>query len=253
MIPDYPTPDLSVQLRELWKLSFGDDDVFLDHFFSTGFSPERCRCVVNEGRLLAALYWFDCQYQEETYAYLYAVATHPDFRHQGIIHYLLADTHQLLEQKGYAGALLVPGDEGLRKMYTSIGYQDCTTINTVVSASQPSDVLIHPVDREEYQKLRQNLLPKDGVIQEGACLKFLETQYKFYAGTGFVMCAAPKNDQILEAAEYLGNTDMIPGILCALGYAIGTFRIPGTTIPFAMLYPIKKEAAVPGYFGLAMD
>ena len=253
MIPEYPTPQLSTQLRELWKLAFGDDDVFLDHFFSTGFSEKRCRCMVCEGKLAAALYWFDCDYQGEKYAYLYAVATHPDFRHRGLLHYLLADTHQLLTELGYAGALLVPGSEDLRGLYTSIGYRTCTGICNLLSASQPVTVPIHSVDYQEYQKLRRTYLPQDGVIQEGACMQFLETQAKFYTGPGFVLCASGESTEMLQGIEYLGDTDIVPGILCALGYSHGTFRVPGDRIPFAMVYSLKKDAPVPGYFGLALD
>ena len=254
MIPDYPKPQLSVQLRQLWKTSFGDDDVFLDHFFSAGFSPDRCRCIVNEdGTLPAALYWFDAEYQGETFAYLYAVATDPRFRHQGILRYLLADTHQLLASRGYAGTLLVPGDDGLRQMYAAMGYETCTGLNTIICASQPVTVLIHPVDQEEYRKLRRTYLPKNGVIQEGPSLSFLETQCRFYTGPGFVMCARPKNPQLLEVPEYLGDTELLPGVLCALGYPMGTFRFPGSAIPFAMVHPLKKDAPIPGYLGLAFD
>ena len=254
MIPDYPTPVLSVQLRELWKISFHDDDVFLDHFFNTGFAPDRCRCIVNEeGILLSALYWFDTQYQGETYAYLYAVATDPAFRHQGILHYLMEDTKKLLKNRGYAGILRVPGDENLRKLYETMGFETCSQINTVVCTSQPETVPIHAVDQAEYGRLRKAYLPKDGVIQEGENLSFLETQCRFYAGTGFVLCARPRDEHTLEVPEFLGDTAHLPGILCSLGYTAGSFRTPGTTIPFAMIHLLKKEAPVPGYFGLSFD
>ena len=254
MIPDYPTEDLSVQLRSLWKVSFGDDDVFLDHFFSTGFSKDRCRCIVNEeGKLLSALYWFDCEYEGETFAYLYALATDPEFRHKGILKYLLADTYTVLKERGYAGALLVPADEELRKMYASMGFFDCTAANTLISASQPVTVLTHAIDREEFAKLRKKYLPKNGALQEGPSLAFLETQYKFYTGPGFVMCARPKTEALLEVAEYLGDMEVIPGVLCALGYPMGTFRTPGDAIPFAMGFAIKKDAVFPGYLGFAFD
>ena len=254
MIPDYPKPELSAQMRSLWKTSFGDDDVFLDNFFSAGFSPDRCRCIVSEeGKLLSILYWFDTEYEGETFAYLYAVATDPQYRRQGLFPYLLADTRQLLESRGYAGILLVPGDEDLRKMYVHRGFETCTGISTMISASKPVTVPIHQIDREEYRKLRRNLLPKNAVIQEGANLNFLSTQYKLYTGPGFVMCARPKTEQVLEVGEYLGNTELLPGILCALGFPMGTFRIPGDALPFAMLLPIKKDAKIPGYFGLAFD
>lgn len=253
MLPDYPTPQLSVQLRQLWKVSFGDDDVFLDHFFSTGFSPDRCRCVVSEGRLLAALYWFDGEYEGNTYAYLYAVATDPDFRRRGIIRYLMEDTRQVLENRGYAGILLVPGDDGLRQMYRTMGYEDCSTVSTLISASQPVTSLVHPIDRQEYAKLRRTYLPRNGLIQEGSSLSFLETQCKFYTGPGFVMCAAPRSEELLQVPEFLGDVEEIPGVLCALGYPMGSFRVPGDSIPFAMCLQLKKDAPVPGYVGLAFD
>ena len=253
MIPDYPTPQLSTQLRNLWKLAFGDDDVFLDHFFSTGFSEKRCRCMVSDGVLAAALYWFDAEYQGEKYAYLYAVATHPDFRHQGLLHYLLADTHQLLTSLGYAGAMLVPGSEELRGLYTSIGYRTCTGICSLFSASQPVTVPIHSVDWQEYQKLRREYLPAGGLLQEEDSLRFLQTQAKFYTGPGFLLCAAPESTDLMRGIEFLGDTAVVPGILCALGYSHGNFRTPGDKIPFAMIYPLKKDAPVPGYLGLAFD
>ena len=241
-------------MRTLWKTSFGDDDVFLDHFFSAGFSPERCRCVVNEeGKLLSIVYWFDTRYEGETFAYLYAAATDPDFRRQGLLRYLLADTHRLLKDRGYAGALLVPGDEGLRQMYRSMGYVNCTTISTLISASKPMTVPVHSIDREEYGKLRRTYLPKGGVIQEEENLRFLETQCRFYTGAGFVMCAVPKNEETLSVPEFLGNTEVIPGVLCALGYPLGTFRVPGPSLPFAMVFPFRKGVALPGYLGLAFD
>ena len=134
-----------------------------------------------------------------------------------------------------------------------MGYEDCTTISTVISASQPVTVLVHPIDPEEYGKLRKKYLPKGGVIQEGASLNFLSTQYTFYTGPGFVMCAAPKTPDLLLAAEYLGDTEVIPGVLCALGYAMGSFRVPGATTPFAMICPFRKDSPRPSYFGLSFD
>ena len=67
------------QLRQLWRQAFGDTDAFLDIFFSTAFSPERCRCVLADGAV-AALYWFSCQSDGQPLAYLYAVATSQKFR-----------------------------------------------------------------------------------------------------------------------------------------------------------------------------
>ena len=39
----YANENLIPGLRELWKKAFGDTDEFLDLFFSTAYSPDRCR------------------------------------------------------------------------------------------------------------------------------------------------------------------------------------------------------------------
>ena len=253
MIPEYPNAGLIPSLRELWKLSFGDTDAFLDDFFRTGYSESRCRCAVQDGRAAAALYWFDAQYQGQKFAYLYAVATHPDFRRQGLIHYLIADTHRLLADLGYAGAMLVPADEGLRQMYAAMDYEDCTTVSQFVTASLAEDVSMHPINRQEYEQLRPRFLPRDGMIQAGPGLDFLDTMAKFYTGPDFLMCCAPMDDHTLRGIEYLGNPGAAPGILCALGYAQGVFLTPGQKLPYAMLCPLQKDCPRPGYLGLALD
>ena len=81
-------PASLLPLRELWKEAFGDSDDFLDSFFGAAFSPERCRCAEEEGKLLGALYWFDVQVRQQKYAYLYAIATAKDSRGKGVCHAL---------------------------------------------------------------------------------------------------------------------------------------------------------------------
>ena len=91
---DKPNPTQIPALRNLWKEAFGDTDAFLDTFFSTAFSEERCRLVTIEVDVAAALYWFDCLYMDQSAAYSYAVATATAYRGQGICHKLMADTSQ---------------------------------------------------------------------------------------------------------------------------------------------------------------
>lgn len=97
---DRPVPEQLPQLRQLWKVSFGDSEEFLDSFFSLAFAPERCRCVTEAGQLTAALYWFDCSCRGEKMAYLYAVATAEASRGQGLCRALMEDTHGHLRKLG---------------------------------------------------------------------------------------------------------------------------------------------------------
>ena len=87
------TPDCRhiPELRSLWKTAFGDEDAFLDAFFSTAYSPDRCRCIIEDDGIQAALYWFDASCAGHKFAYLYAVATDPAHRGKGLCRKLMED------------------------------------------------------------------------------------------------------------------------------------------------------------------
>lgn len=247
-----PTPGLELQLRRLWKDSFGDSDAFLDCFFSTAYSPERCRCLLADEELAAALYWFDVSCDGNKMAYLYAVATAPSCRGQGFCRALMESTHRHLAELGYHGTILVPDGESLTRMYAGMGYRPCCGIAEFFSAMGSDPVPLHRVDGAEYARLRRQLLPRGGVIQEEENLAFLETQAQFWAGLGFLL-AARREEDTLHGLELLGDTTAAPGILSALGTAYGDFRAPGGSKPFAMFLPLTPGTEAPSYFGLAFD
>lgn len=243
MKADYPTREQTGGLCKLWQEAFHDDDAFLDAFWSTAFSADRCRCITIDGEVAAALYWFDCRCDGAPMAYLYAVATAKKHRGKGLCRTLMEDTHALLKNLGYAGSILVPEEQGLFAMYEGMGYETFGGMDTVAcSAAQP--VALRKVSPEEYAGLRRQYLPERGAEQEG--LAFLGTFASFYAGSDFILAATEE-----LGLELLGNTEAIPGILGALEKNTGRFRIPGST-PFAMYHPLSNTPA-PSYFGLAFD
>lgn len=252
MLIEYPSPIHIPLLRQLWKTAFGDTDAFLDSFFRTAFSFDRCRCVLEENRVAAVLYWFDCSVEEEKTAYIYAVATHPDFRNRGLCRALMEDTHRLLAGRGYASAVLVPQKESLRTMYAGMGYRDMGGLDTAECTSGDTPVSLRAIGSEEFARLRRQFLPVGGVIQENENLAFLSEQLQFYTGSGFLLAAYAEKG-ILHGMELLGSASAAPGIVRALNCSSGHFRIPGNTLPFAMFHPLREDASVPAYFGFAFD
>ncbi len=248
---DYAARELEPQLRGLWKLSFDDSDDMIGAFFSTAYALERCRCITVEDRVAAALYWFDTECRGRKYAYLYAVATHPKYRRQGLCRALMADAHRILTQRGYEGALLMPAEAGLRRMYGAMGYRDCGGVSEF-SCGAGVPVPLRAVSAAEFAGLRRSFLPEGGVIQEKENLSYLASYAAFYAGTDFLLAACQENGQ-LRGLELLGNREAAPGIVSALGFAQGVFRTPGDSIPFAMFRPLKAGRNTPAYFGLAFD
>lgn len=242
-------------MRKLWQEAFGDGDAFLDSFFDTAYSPERARVARLDDAIIGVLYWFDCQYDNNKIAYVYAVATAKAQRGKGVCTSLMKNTHAHLKSLGYEGAILVPGSQALFEFYEKIGYKTCSSVSEIRVAAGVAPCAIRKIDKAEYLSLRRKYLPVGGVVQEGACLDFLETYATLYSGDDFLL-AAYKGDNALFGVELLGNTtsERAASITCALDARLARFRTPGEDKPFAMYYPLcDNYSLTPKYFGLAFD
>jgi len=249
---DYPVSSLLPQLRGLWKAAFGDEDDFLDAFYSTAYSPDRCRCLTIDGHIAAALYWFETCYQGARFAYIYGVATDPAFRGQGLCRTLMEDAREVLKNLGFDGIILYPATETLSSMYAKMGYTHWTTVTefTCQAAEEAEPLLL--VEKEEYAALRRMLLPEGSMIQERADLDLLASQAVFFSGSG-ILAAVTVMDEKLHCHELLGNVTKAPGILRSLGCETGFFRTPGSEKPFAMGISLTNNCPIPSYFGLSLD
>lgn len=249
---DHPSIQHMSQLRNLWQDAFGDSDAFLDSFFRTAYSLERCLCIFEEAQIAAVLYWIDCSLEDRNLAYIYAVVTSPSFRGRGLCRMLMENTHALLKKQGYAAAILVPQQESLRKMYAGMGYRNMGGLSEIICNAAETALPIRAVGPDEFAVLRRTMVPEGGILQEGAGLAFLAEQLQFYTGQDFLL-AAWEEKGVLNGVELLGNPDAAPGILNALGCRRGKFRIPGHDKPFAMIFPLQANVILPNYLGFAFD
>lgn len=245
------TTDIAA-LTALWQQAFGDEQAFIDRFFTTGFSPDRCNCLHRQGQLAAALYWFDCQWEGKRLAYIYGVATDRRFRGQGLCRELMELTHQQLAGLGYAGTVLVPAEPGLYAMYEKMGYRGFCHMEKQTVLPGVRTVPVRAVDWREYGGLRQRCLPENAIEQGGKTLEFLGTYARFYAFDGGVFCAAEENGT-LYIQEFLGERQQLAGILRTLGADKASVRLPGGDQPFAMYRSLTGDDGLPGYLGIALD
>ncbi|MBQ4641620.1 MAG: GNAT family N-acetyltransferase [Oscillospiraceae bacterium] len=244
--------DRIFSLRTLWKEAFGDTDVFLDSFFSTAFSPDRYHCLLDNNIPVSALYWLPCSLESRSIAYVYAIATKETHRGQGLCHRLMEETHQILQQQGYEGAILVPANPELFSLYGKLGYRVFCTCWEFVCEAADTSVPLRTLNVQDYACLRTKMLPKGGVTQEDCTLRFLQEQLSFYAGDGFLL-AATVEDGVLFCKELLGDTSLAAEIIRTLGCSRGRFRTPGSGRDFAMFLPLTEDCPTPEWFGLALD
>lgn len=233
MIIDNPRREDLPSLKRLWQQAFGDPQSYIESFFATGFSIERCRCLHKGGQLAAALYWFDARVAGQKAAYLYAIATEQSFRGKGLCHLLMASTHAFLQDRGYALAVLLPGSRELEGFYAAMGYRSFGCRSRVNHV--PEGGFGAPVTVYQYRQARQALLPSGAVEQTGAFYDFLRDQAVFYAGENFA--AAVSREAPQAVLEYLPARP-IPE---------GEGRIGG------MYLPLTENAPQPQYLGLGME
>ena len=249
MIIDNPSPRHIPALRQIWKQAFGDTDQFLDSFFETGFAYDRCWCVFQDQEPVAAVYLFDCRWQDKKVAYLYALAVEKSHQKQGLSRLLLADVHAKLRHAGYAGAIMEPATEGLRKYYERLGYRPFGGRRTVEVAAGDPAVPVTELAELAYGLLRKKYLPSGGVTQEGAFARMLQEQAICYGGEDFVAAVSKEDAFVLE---FLGNEIKIPGFLKTLGYEQAAVRLPGDGAT-AVYLDLTGQNQCPSYFGLPMD
>lgn len=244
----HPAPGDIPTLRRLWKEAFGDPDRFLDGFFRTGFSADRCRCTED---VSAALYWFDCTWMEKKLAYIYAVATKASHRGRGLCRALMEDTHRHLQALGYAGTILVPGDEGLFRLYEKLGYVSCCPRQTVTVAAGETAIPVTPVSADAYAALRKKQLPPNAIWQEDPTLPFLGTFSGFYTGHHFAFSGAVEGST-LYVQEFIGDMEQAPGIIAGFHCTSGKFPVSGGA-PYAMYRSLDGDASLPQYFGIPLN
>lgn len=240
------------QLRSLWKTAFGDEDAFLDAFFSTAFSPDRCACILSEDQIAAVFYWFDVSCQGQKFAYLYAVATDPAHRGRGLCRLLMADTAAHLTALGYHGLILVPQKEPLRAMYRKMGFSDCGRVSSFTAPPEDVPISLRRLTVGEYAARQRQLLSPGAIIQEGQNLDFLASYALFFEGDDW-LAAITIGEGRLICHELLGNPDAAYGLVAAFGCREGSFRIPGEELPFAQYRKLRPDCTEPSYFGLAFD
>lgn len=252
MTCNHPDQGQIPQLLSLWKTIFGEYGDFWEGFLDTAFSPERCLCLMENEEILASLTWMDGALENQKLAYVYAVMTHPAHRGRGLCRQLVEAAHRHLQRQGYAAALLVPADEGLRQMYHAMGYRSCIGFLEFTQKTGETPVSLRSLTTAEFALQRRAFLPEGGVRQEGSSLAFLARQEAFFQGEDFLLTAHIKGD-ILYATELLGNIAAAPGIVKTFGCQKGIFRTPGEERPFAMYYPLCPEAKAPRYLGFDFD
>ena len=117
-----------LQIKEIWKSCFGDDDETVDFYFENCFCYEDCYVNKTDGNVHAVLQMIPCEIVdgENKYfsKYMYAVCTHPSFQGRGLMSELINESINREFAKGVKAILCVPSTKRLFDFYYRFGFTE---------------------------------------------------------------------------------------------------------------------------------
>ena len=119
------------ELTALWTQAFEEPEAAAAFYYQNRFRPEDTLLWRQDGRIAAQLTLMRVTQGQETGYYIYAVATHKDFRGRGLARELDRFASEEIRARGGTFACLVPASESLFGMYEKFGYTPCFPIRTV--------------------------------------------------------------------------------------------------------------------------
>ncbi|MFI3305895.1 MAG: GNAT family N-acetyltransferase [Rikenellaceae bacterium] len=118
------------ECRRLWIDVFADEELFVDEFLTNHYRSSRMLRVATEGdnRYVSMLHIIEFESEIGRIAYIYGVATDRDYRGLGYARLLLQEALHIIEEEGFAAAMLIPGEEWLQGYYAKFGFANSSKV-----------------------------------------------------------------------------------------------------------------------------
>lgn len=165
-----------IDQKKIWKICFGDEDAYIDFYFSNKYNEDETALLLYNGKIAAMATMIPGNMvmpsgKRQELSMLYAIATHPDYQGKGFSTQIIEFCNTHLLQKGIDLSILVPAEESLFDFYSKRGYKEAFYIREIVlSDSQISkftinmeqEISIGAIEANEYNERRRKLL--EGVL-----------------------------------------------------------------------------------------
>ena len=155
-------------LKKLWKEGFGDEDRYIDLFFSKRFKPENTFAYMEKGFPVSIASVLEASlYHNGTFIpawYIYGVTTSSSYRGKG---YGTAVIEHI--NKMYPAAFLVPSSEDLIAFYIRRGFLPAFSMKELVFHGndlniKEKNIKSETVFPDEYKNIRDSCFTKNGYI-----------------------------------------------------------------------------------------
>lgn len=192
------------KLRQIMKIVFGDNDLYLDHFFHYKYKNNALIYELNE-EIAGIAFILDTIMNNEPISYVYGCATLPEYRGKGIMTEILSFAYQNKCAQNFSALCLVPASDHLFKYYRKLGFRDYfyhkkTSYSlSDFSSLKVSGFSLRPLSPSQYFTLKNQdfylnnsliwdvkhyeLVEKEYIVEKGGFFEIIENQKRI--GIGF--------------------------------------------------------------------
>ena len=275
------------QVKTLWRDVFGDSAESIDFYFSNRHENQNMLVADVDGVIAGMLTMLPLMLgfgrEIRPGRYIYAVATAPTYRKQGISTQLLVYCHTYMAKNNETAAVLTPASESLFSFYGKRGYETVFYNNRITLPSSglpvcPQDAVCTLCTVEDFYRIRgaffsdSRLFVRWGKEQLAYIAKSAQAfgdgvyYFRTLKGEGYAFCGwrGPRiyiREIALIHMELSAAISILHQTLGALEYEIflPEGSIEGNTpSPFGMIHyledaPASGDSGKPPYLALVLD
>jgi ribosomal protein S18 acetylase RimI-like enzyme len=163
--------DIQAQ-KAIWQLCFGDQDSYIDQYYSKKYKEEETVLLLRHGEVSAMLTILPAKLvfpdnRDIASSILYAIATHPKHQNKGLASQLLDFTGHHLALNKKPISLLVPATKQLFEFYRKLGYTEAFYIREAqlenvqiesIEVQNQHTCKIITATPQQYNRVRDKLL-----------------------------------------------------------------------------------------------
>ncbi|MBE7027068.1 MAG: GNAT family N-acetyltransferase [Ruminococcaceae bacterium] len=269
------------QIKELWKKAFGDTGESTNFYFSNIHKNENMLIDVENGIVRGMLTMHPIELWQNGKCtparYIYGVATHKDFRLQGISTRLLEYAHGYMREQNVKISLLVPATKELFDFYEKRHYVRAVYLSekTFLKENINAPEFLYTCDvcdTKEYYEIRKkafkNCEPfmawgEDELVKVMAYARFCGGEfYKISTGKAQAAIYASRDAGAVYVRELACDNMSIEDVVSVLHdkfgadkYIVRTLQNDKAGTEYAMICNLKDENIMinGAYFNLAME
>lgn len=263
----HPEPHNVLAMKKIWQACFGDTMDYIDFFFEKCFNPKHALVAYYDYKPVAMLFLLPTtltiaqkQYQG---AYVYAVATKPEYRGKGIMKRMEQKAVEVSKQAGLQFLCLVPQTKSLYKMYEKIGYKTAFYLSEkrYIPLGTPNydQIKIEECAKDEFIDLRKQFI---GRLPSSVDFDDFYQKYRYdeLAYSGFQLLKAESESEVGYLVGYREKDkfviketsipqELLPKVLDCVAerYHVNFVKVRGLKgpvdkiVPFGMYKSLSEE------------